>query len=280
MTERTPKELIELAVAYMKQGQPKIAANLCCQLLDVLPDFEPALHVLARAQHMQYRMAPTLMHGYFRRIQAQGFVPTGMLDIGAYRGAWTRMARDVFPDVPVLMLDAQQESAAVLDGVVGELGAGVAYEIVLLGEQEKSAVPFYRVEGNGHTTGSSVFEEQTHFARQVMHLPMRTLDAVIADHPVPYSVIKLDVQGSELNVLRGGEAALQRAEVVMMEVSLLQYNSGAPLAKEVLAFMHARGFVLHDFVGEHRLKNGTLFQTDMVFVREHSPLRPTGILEL
>jgi hypothetical protein len=48
---------------------------------------------------------------------------------------------------------------------------------------------------------------------------------------------------AELECLRGGEATLAMAEVVQLEVALLNYNEGAPLAAETIAFMDGHGFV-------------------------------------
>ena len=59
-------------------------------------------------------------------------------------------------------------------------------------------------------------------------------------------LLKLDVQGFELEVLRGSRIALDAAEFVLLEVSTLNYNRGAPLVAEVLDFMNQRGFVLFD----------------------------------
>src|SRR2546422_465251 len=86
--------------------------------------------------------------------------------------------------------------------------------------------------------------------------------------------LKLDVQGYELEVLRGAERTLTATDVVLMEVSLLQYNAGAPLFAEVTAFMKAIGFVVYDICGQlRRAADEALFQADLLFVREDSTLR-------
>ena len=59
-----------------------------------------------------------------------------------------------------------------------------------------------------------------------------------------YGLIKLDVQGAELDVLRGGARALAAAEVVVMEFGNIgaDWNLGAPSFAEKIAFMDAAGF--------------------------------------
>jgi FkbM family methyltransferase len=85
-------------------------------------------------------------------------------------------------------------------------------------------------------TGSSVLAELTNVPREKIYLDMITLDQIAANHTElgQNILLKLDVQGYELEVLKGAEKVLQSTELVCMEVSLLNYNSGAPLMPEVI----------------------------------------------
>jgi len=77
---------------------------------------------------------------------------------------------------------------------------------------------------------------------------MTTLDeAVTSDSEGPV-FLKLDVQGYELEVLRGGNNLLSKTEVVVLECSLIEYNTGAPLIADVISFMKDRGFLSTTFV--------------------------------
>ena len=87
-------------------------------------------------------------------------------------------------------------------------------------------------------------------------------------------LLKLDVQGYEIEVLKGGARALAEAEAFLLEVPLLQYNEGAPLFAEVVEFMKDAGFVAFDICGQVRREtDGALFQVDILFVPERSALR-------
>src|SRR5690554_5957759 len=63
----------------------------------------------------------TAMELALRRIQEDGYVPDGILDIGAYRGEWTRLAKSIWPNAHVWMFEAQDEKAEVLERVAAEL---------------------------------------------------------------------------------------------------------------------------------------------------------------
>ena len=85
--------------------------------------------------------------------------------------------------------------------------------------------------------------------------------------------IKLDVQGYELEVLKGGQKALQSVECILMEVSLIGVNQGAPLLHEVISYMKNIGFFVYDICSfVRRPIDQALWQIDVIFVKESSRL--------
>ena len=100
------------------------------------------------------------------------------------------------------------------------------------------------------------------------------LGSIVGERNVPYQLLKLDVQGAELAVLRGLGCHLSMVEVILMEMALVDYNNGASLIGAVLGELSRMGFVLYDIVEEHRHLGGRLFQIDGLFVRPDSRFRP------
>lgn len=205
-----------------------------------------------------------------RNMRALGFRPRRVVDVGAYVGNWTRMAKSIFPEARVLMLEAQPSKEPEMRRACDEYPPGeVSYRITLLGPEEREGVRFYELE-----TGSSVLSEQSSIARTEVTYPMRTLDGVLAGAGFAGAdLLKLDVQGYELEVLKGASETLAGAEAVLMEVSLLRVNEGAPLVRDVLNFMGERGFRAYDICSFiRRPLDYALWQSDFIFVRENSPL--------
>src|SRR5262245_7983387 len=57
----------------------------------------------------------------YLRLKERGFVPAGIIDVGAYEGNWTRLARGIFGEVPSLMVEAQEAKRPFLDRVIADL---------------------------------------------------------------------------------------------------------------------------------------------------------------
>ena len=204
--------------------------------------------------------------------KTKGMNPEVIYDIGANDGSWTRDARQVFPRARYELFEANSQHTK----------PGV--HTVLLGETTKD-VQFYKASGPsaGSNTGASVYLEVTHHyvpgTYTVETLPMVPLDEYIAQKNLPLpDLIKLDVQGAELDVLKGGESLLPTTKYVLMEVSLHRWNKDAPMIEDVMAYMSSQGFDLIDIVDTHFVQN-YLLQVDVLFAHKSTGLRKQDFYE-
>jgi FkbM family methyltransferase len=203
-----------------------------------------------------------------RRMKRLGFNPLVAIDVGGYVGDWTRSFKQVFPESRVLMIEPQASKTAVLAKVAAEL-PNVEVTSALLGSRVEANVGFRESE-----MASSVLEESENRRPPTTYLPMTTLDAITEGTPFTKpNFIKLDVQGYEIEVLRGGGRTLESAEAVLMEVNLLGLHEGVPLFHESAEYMGKQGFQVYDLCSLiRRPYDGALWQADVIFVRSCSPL--------
>jgi len=192
--------------------------------------------------------------------KTKGMNPSVIYDIGANDGSWTRDARAIFPNARYEEFEANRQHQH------------PGRHMVLLGDTERT-VDFYKATGQnvGTNTGASVYLEVTHHYTPgkytVESLPMVPLDLYAARNNLPQpEFLKLDVQGAELDVLRGAETILRNTNYVLMEAALHRWNKDAPMIEEIIAFMASNGFELVDIV-DHHVTEGYLFQVDLLFAR-------------
>lgn len=205
----------------------------------------------------------------YRRLANAGFTPGGYIDVGAYKGDWTRMANRLLGNRPSLMVEAQSGLIPALKEFAATR-AGLEIAHAVLSSTAGQEVTFYEM-----GTGSSMFAESSNASRIAVNVATQTLDDVAADflRAANDIFLKIDVQGAEMEVLGGATNVLDQAALVQLEVAMLAYNEGAPLMPDVVAWMAERGWLPTEISGFSR-PSGPLVQIDLLFARESSPLRP------
>ncbi len=205
----------------------------------------------------------------YQRLHRAGFSPGAYIDVGAFKGDWSRLVRKTLGMRPTFMVEAQ---ASLIPGLraYAEQNADIRIAHAVLASAGGQSVSFHEM-----GTGSSLFAEASDAPREVVTYTTRTLDDVtigfLSDaHDV---FLKIDVQGAELEVLRGATAVMEKAALIQLEVAMLQYNRDAPLLPETVAWMAGRGWYPTEISGFSRPAS-TLVQIDLLFARAGSPLRP------
>lgn len=210
------------------------------------------------------------MEWSLKNMERAGFHPHYILDVGAYEGQWTGMAKGIFPQANFLMIEPQEAKAEYLRRVADRFSGSVSYSLSLLGAESGKKIPFYEME-----SGSSVLWEESSFPRREVIKETVSLDDCLERIGWKRTdFMKLDTQGYELEVLKGARIALEGVEAVLTEVSLLDVNRGAPLLHDMISFMKDRHFLAYDICSfaMRRPLDQALWQIDMIFVKESSRL--------
>jgi len=98
------------------------------------------------------------------------------------------------------------------------------------------------------------FDKQQFFRLvKTVSVQTRVLDAVLAQAGIDKpAYLKLDVEGAELEILKGAPNAIAHLLAIKAEVSFVPFRIDQPLAGEVEAFLRGKGFVLMDLYRTHR----------------------------
>ncbi len=208
------------------------------------------------------RLGVPSLHWNLQNLKKLGYNPGFVMDIGAYEGYWTRDFLEVFPSAQVLMVEAQKSKEKQIEQVCSVF-PNVAYHIALLSGEDGKELYFQENETASHVTSSG----DSHSTA----IKSESVDAILQRKGMPFpDFLKLDVQGYELEVLRGATSALKHAEFCLLEVSMLElFNE--PLFAEVVAFMDVRGFQAYDICQFMRRPfDNALYQVDLLFIKKDS----------
>ena len=202
-----------------------------------------------------------------------GVAPRTVVDIGV---AWgTPGLYDAFPAADLLLVDPLGDTIGLADQL-REQGRNANFVEAAVGTEEGSTtLHVHPVATLSSLKGGRIGDDVATEAREVA---MRTLDAIANEAAAvgPF-VVKIDVEGGELDVLAGARQVLGHSELVAIECSAIPLVRDAPSVSDVVAAMREQGLVVYDIAGGHRRpKDGALAQIDVLFVPEISPLRTPG----
>jgi len=201
------------------------------------------------------------------RLRLKGFSPRYIVDIGAYMGWWTETAHSKFPKAEILMVEPLPGHSDHLRRLAAKLKARYVNEVCAAREGE--SFPFYL-----GSIGSSIYAPKRFAASEVIQLSTTTLDALVERMGWPEAnLVKIDVQGAEEDVLDGAKNVLEKAEVVIMELSIVKSYSKGLLAGDMISLMQHNGFMLYDIAGLNRAnRTRSVNEFDAVFVKSSSSL--------
>jgi FkbM family methyltransferase len=172
------------------------------------------------------------------------FTPRVIYDIGACVLHWTREAMKIWPEPECITIafDAINEVEALYKS------KGILYHIGVLSDEDNKLVNFYENKempgGNsyykeiGHANADAVFPEDRYTEKNAM-----TLESVVRqkNFQMP-DLIKIDVQGCELDILKGGINIINHAKYLVIELQNVQYNRGAPLEDVTIKYLKDNGW--------------------------------------
>jgi FkbM family methyltransferase len=214
----------------------------------------------------------------FRQLSLSGFRPRHIVDVGAHRGLWSRDARSHFPGCAFTLIEPQAELAGELErfcaenpgsrAIIGGAGSepGTLELVVKRHDPEGSSFAFDR-------------DQARRLGLERRPVEIVTLDQVCAG-AAPPELVKIDVEGFELEVLEGASTLVGVTELFFLEVSLLDLRGdhvARPGFHEVVERMAALGydpFDLTDLI--RRPRDGALALVELAFARRSGPLRAPG----
>lgn len=202
----------------------------------------------------------------FEQLKHFGFWPKTVFDIGVAAG--TPWLYEAFPDSLYYLIDPTNESRIHMEMIAKSLNAQILN--VALGDKP-GHVDIYMRDDIGASTFFTEVAEARLKAKYVVK--MERLDSIVTSFETP-SFCKIDVQGSEVMVLKGMSGIIDNIDVFVIEASLIATIIDGPEVLDIMNLMDQYGFCLYDILSfGRRPLDRALAQVDIAFVRKDSVFR-------
>jgi len=196
-----------------------------------------------------------------------------ILDVGAHVGEFASAARVAFPEAMIYSFEPSPRAFQRLQQRMRNHHGWKGFPIAL-GDFSGQAM----LKESAYSASSSLLPMSETHTREFpwtqqqgeIPIPVQRLDDLdLTIHPK--ALLKIDVQGYELQVLRGATRLLEQIDVCLIEVSFETLYQGESPFEEILSWMQAHGFryrgAWSQFVS---MRDGRILQQDALFAKESS----------
>lgn len=213
-----------------------------------------------------------------RHIKKRGRIPPGaiIIDVGGFNGGTSLYFAEQFQGLDVFCIEPNSRMLSQLKEIektqtrihVKNIALGIAPGVAQL------HITSNNVSSSINELNLEEIEKQPQvyqgWLRQeaAENVSLSTLDDEFKDDR-PVLLIKLDTQGTELDILKGGAETLKKTSFVLIEMNNHEMYKGACQYYEVDAFLREQGFKLADIVVTYRAEQGVSEYDALYERRDH-----------
>lgn len=194
-----------------------------------------------------------------------------VVDIGANRGQFALVARHSFPNANIISFEPLPEPATVFDRVFSNDSLVVLHKLAIGSKSEECIMHISARDDSSSLLPISSLQEKTFpGTREVatINVQVEPLEALVDDKDIlSPAMLKLDVQGFELDAIQGCESLLSRFKWIYCECSFVELYSGQKLAAEVISWLSSKGFLIKGMYNPSYDRGGQAVQADFLFQR-------------
>lgn len=185
-----------------------------------------------------------------------GLKPNVVVDVGCAGGKWASDCKQLFPEAKLFLVEGDSRFKGELDNVVSTSSppGDIKYAFAVVHSSDGAEVTWHQTKTEGFV-GGHLLPEITPFGQNKdnfdeIKVSTRTLTSLLAENGFSeesVSIINLDVQGSELDVLRGCSEMLEKYKpIIVTSVNIVEYNLGCAKFTDVIKFFDGLGYEMRD----------------------------------
>jgi FkbM family methyltransferase len=194
-----------------------------------------------------------------------------IVDVGANRGQFALFALHRFPTASLICFEPIPAARAKLAAVIGQNGRVRIHECAVGAEVGRVSLNIARSDDSSSLLRPTALQQRTF--RNTETVSSTEVDVVTLDEIIDFEqltlpfLLKIDVQGFELEVIKGAEQFLRHDGDVLVEASFVELYGGQALVDEVVAAMLRFEYRLRGILSITEGPDGMPLQGDLLFSR-------------
>lgn len=227
--------------------------------------------VRTRAARLKGTLAARLHFAYTGSLELIEIVsrdkPQVIYDVGAHIGTWSLLAKSCIPNSAIHAFEPIDSHIVKFRESMKGISYATLHQIALGDRSDRLKINITNRSDSSSLLEPTKLAEEYYGVRKETEQIVRVvpLDEYISKNDIPLpDFIKLDVQGYELEVLKGGQKCLFHAKWVLCEVSFHPFYKDQPLFCDVASFLNDHGYNVYAF-GKDTPLGAECAQTEVLF---------------
>lgn len=194
-----------------------------------------------------------------------------LIDVGANKGQFSLAFRNLNPSAQIHAFEPLKLAAATFRRVFEGDARSELHELAIGASDGTAEIHISRRDDSSSLLPIGSLQT-THFPGtdelQTSEVTVvRLLTALRGQKLARPALLKIDVQGFELEVLKGCEEYLDQFSLIYCECSYIQLYDGQALAHQIISYLAPKGFVLRGTYNPAYARDGSPVQADFLFER-------------
>ena len=195
-----------------------------------------------------------------------------IVDVGANRGQFALISRKIFPLAEIHSFEPLKEPAQIFKRIFIN-DPNVILHPCAIG-REKTTATIHVTEDDDSSSLLPINKNQSSMFPGAIEKETRQVTVIPLSQELrkpcipPASLLKIDVQGFELEVLQGCEDILDKFSHLYIECSFIELYEGQALAHQIISWLEQRNFVLSDIHNLYYERSGKAMQGDFLFTHK------------
>jgi len=191
-----------------------------------------------------------------------------LIDVGSNKGQFCLLTKNFFPQIVIHSFEPQIEELNIQKKILGS--KNINYYNFALGSEEKISDLYI----TARKDSSSILKpietiNKKYLTKEIKKIPVKRLDNLVELKNIERpSILKLDVQGYEFEVLKGLGEFINYIDYIVTEVSFTEIYEDQVMENKLIDFIQSKSFILNKKCNLSRMEN-KLFQEDVLFARKN-----------
>ncbi len=186
-----------------------------------------------------------------------------LVDVGSNKGQFGLITRHFFPNIFIHSIEPQTDEIELQKKVLGNIKIKY-YNYAAGSANEEKTLKITKRKDSSSLLEPNIDEEIYNVEKKII-IKVKRIENIIniseLQNPI---LVKLDIQGYELEALKGLGSLLNKIDYVLIEVSFQEAYLNQPLADDIIKYLKTKNFKLINKNNETLLKN-QIYQQDMLF---------------